>query len=322
LSYLKIIALMDPLIEKALLLLESGEPIVLPTETVYGIAVDAQNKDAVKKIYEIKNRPEFNPLISHYAEIEEIKKDVELDSRALKILEHFSPGPITLVLNKKINSRISDLASAGLKTAAVRIPNQEITLKILREFKGPVAAPSANLSTELSPTKKEHVEKSLGNKVKLIIDGDQTEHGIESTILDLSTDKAVILRFGTITSQELEKVLGGKVYLKSSDGQIKAPGMLLRHYAPKCKLRLETSEPQINEALLAFGETNIPKGFKEVINLSPKMDLAQVAKNLFSSIHTLEEKGYDSIAVMPIPNEGIGLAINDRLQRAAGKLDT
>jgi L-threonylcarbamoyladenylate synthase len=312
---------MQDLIDKAVSLLKAGEPIVLPTETVYGLAVDAQNEAAVKKVYQIKNRPAINPLISHYAKIEELEKDVILDERALKILKAFSPGPITLVLNKKPNSRISKLATAGLETAAVRIPNKEITLKILEKFAAPVAAPSANLSTELSPTKKEHVEKSLGKKVLFIIDGNETEHGLESTILDLSSSKATILRFGTITSQELEKVLGEEIYLKDHDGKIKAPGMMLKHYAPKCKIRLVTVSPGKNEALLAFGETNIPTGFKEVINLSPKQDLAEAAKKLFSSIHELEEKNYDSIAVMPIPNEGIGIAINDRLKRAAGLLD-
>lgn len=313
---------MDHLIEKALALLESGETIVLPTETVYGLAASAQNEEAIKKIYKIKNRPSFNPLISHYAEISEIEKDVYLDSKAKKLLEHFSPGPLTLVLNKKKNSRICDLATANLNTAAVRIPDNEITLEILKQFKGPVAAPSANYSTELSPTKKEHVEKSLGDKVSLIIDGMQAEHGIESTILDLSTNKAVILRFGTITSQDLEEVLGQKIYLKDDDGNIKAPGMLLRHYAPKCKLRLSTESPHENEALLAFGEKNIPQGFKEIKNLSSREDLAEVAKNLFSYIHELEEKGYESIAVMKIPNQGIGIAINDRLKRASNDLNT
>lgn len=308
---------MKDLIDKAVALLKAGEPIVIPTETVYGLAADAQNDEAIKKIYEIKNRPKFNPLIAHYAKIEEIEKDVLLDPRAKKILKAFSPGPITLVLNKKPNCRISKLASANLTTVAVRIPNKEITFKILDKFQGPVVAPSANISTQLSPTTKEHVEKTLGDKVKLIIDGGETEHGLESTILDLSSKKAVLLRFGTITSQDLESVLGEKIHLKDEDGKIKAPGMLLKHYSPKCKLRLSTHNPGENEALLAIGEDNIPSGFKEVINLSPKKDLAQIAKNLFAAIHSLEEKNYDSIAVMPIPNTGIGLAINDRLQRAA-----
>mgnify|MGYP001264250864 CR=1 FL=1 len=308
---------MQNLIEKALKKLEKGELVVLPTETVYGLGAAAQNEDAIKKIYELKQRPKFNPLISHYAEISEIQKDVILDDRALRLLEKFSPGPLTLVLNKTENSRISSLASAGLKTAAIRIPNHPITLEILKQFAAPIAAPSANLSTTLSPTKKEHVEKSFSQDDLLIIDGGEAKHGLESTILDLSSDKAVILRFGTITSQELEKVLDEKVFLKDEDGEIKAPGSLLKHYSPKCKLRLSCDQPQENEALLAFGTENIPDGFSEVVNLSPKKDLAEVAQKLFSSIHYLEEKAYASIAVMPIPKLGIGLAINDRLERAA-----
>jgi L-threonylcarbamoyladenylate synthase len=305
------------LVDQAITLLKQGEAIVLPTETVYGLAADASNESALKKIYQIKNRPSFNPLISHYADIEEIRKDVILDSRAMKLFEHFSPGPITVVLNKSSNSRISDIATAGLKTAAVRIPNKKITLEILKGFAGPIAAPSANLSTQLSPTKKSHVEKSLGNQVELIIDGGEAEHGLESTIIDLSSSKAVLLRFGTITSQEIEEIIQEQVFLKDDNGIIKAPGMMLKHYSPKCKLRLDTLNPQKNEALLAFGENQIPTGFTEIINLSPKKDLAEVAKNLFKSIHELEDKNYDSIAVMPIPKVGIGLAINDRLERAS-----
>lgn len=308
---------MMDLVEQAVTLLKQGEAIVLPTETVYGLAADASNESALKKVYQIKNRPSFNPLISHYADIEEIKKDVNLDSRAIKIFEHFSPGPITVVLNKTTNSRISHLATAGLKTAAVRIPNKKITLEILKKFAGPIAAPSANISTQLSPTNKSHVEKSLGKQVRLIIDGGEAEHGLESTIIDLSTTKAILLRFGTITSQEIEEIIKEEVFFKDDDGIIKAPGMMLKHYSPKCKLRLNTTNPQDNEALLAFGEDLIPTGFAETINLSAKKDLAEVAKNLFKSIHELEDKNYDSIAVMPIPNIGIGLAINDRLKRAS-----
>jgi L-threonylcarbamoyladenylate synthase len=308
---------MQDQIEKAVKFLKSGETVVLPTETVYGLAADASNPEAIKKVYAIKNRPSFNPLISHYASISEIEKDVELNAKARKLLNAFSPGPLTLVLNKSTNTRICELATAGLKTAAVRIPNKEITLKILEKFAGPIAAPSANLSTELSPTKKQHVEKSLGEKVELIIDGGETEHGLESTIIDLTSEKVILLRFGTITSQDVSELLQEEVYLKDQAGKIKAPGMMLKHYSPKCKLRLDCIEAKDNEALLAVGSENIPGGFKEVINLSEKNDLAEIAKNLFKSIHELEDKGYESIAVMPIKNEGIGLAINDRLKRAA-----
>lgn len=307
---------MQEIVDKAISYLNSAKPFVMPTETVYGLAVDAQNELAVQEVYKIKNRPKLNPLISHYADIEEIKKDVELDQRAIDIFSKLSPGPITLVLNKTKNSRISNLVSAGLNTAAVRIPDCEITLEILRKFKAPVAAPSANLSTELSPTQKEHVEKSLAGKVDFIIDAGKTKCGLESTILDLSSKKAVILRFGTITSQEIEAVINEEVYLKDDEGKLKAPGMMLKHYAPKTPLRMNAVEAGENEALIAFGEVDLKNGFKEVINISPSGDLAQAASNLFSVIHQLDDKAYDSIAVVTIPAIGIGLAINDRLKRA------
>jgi L-threonylcarbamoyladenylate synthase len=307
-------------IEQAVKELRQGQLVIIPTETVYGLAADASNEVAIKKIFALKNRPHFNPLISHYADIAEIEKDVYVDARAQKILKHLSPGPITLVLKKKDSSRISALATAGLDTAAVRIPRHKTTLEILRKFQGPIAAPSANLSTQLSPTKVEHAQKAFAGKVNLIIDGDASSEGLESTILDLTSSKAIILRFGTYTSQEIENVLEEKIFLHDNKGEIKAPGMLLKHYSPaKSKLRMSTDSAQENEALLAFGVDDIPTGFSEILNLSPSKDLAQAAKNLFSYIHHLEEKGFSSIAVMPIPNEGIGIAINDKLKRASAQ---
>lgn len=305
--------------QKALDCLKKGELVILPTETVYGIAADAQNEEAVKKIFKAKNRPDFNPLISHYAEVSEIDKDVVLDSRARKLLEKFSPGPLTLVLNKKENSRISDLVSSGLKTAAVRIPEKELSLELLKSFAAPVAAPSANLSTELSPTQIEHLNPKLLDQVSLVLDQGPCEHGIESTIVDLSTDKVIVLRFGSITSQEIEETLGEKVFLKDDSGEVKAPGSLLKHYAPKTKLRLNSKEAlSENDALLAFGEPGSnTQAFQKVINLSPKADLAEAARNLFASLHSLDKEAFQSIAVMPIPEQGLGLAINDKLIKAA-----
>ena len=303
-------------VELAISYLQAGEVIALPTETVYGLAAASSNEAAIEKIYDLKQRPSFNPLISHYASIDEIAKDVELDSRAEKLLKHFSPGPLTLILNKKSNSRISAKASANLKTAAVRIPNNPKTLEILEKFAAPVAAPSANISGKLSPTSKNHVEAYFKDSLPLIIDGGNSQIGLESTILDLSSDKAVLLRYGYITSQAIEAVLEETVFFKDESGEIKAPGMLLKHYAPKCKLRANDGKAQDNEALISFGKTQLSTGFQETINLSESGDLAQAAQNLFASIFRLEQKDYQSIAIDPIPNEGIGLAINDRLSRA------
>ena len=225
-------------IQKAVSLLKSGEIIAMPTETVYGLAADASQETAVNKIFLTKGRPNFNPLISHYANIEEIKKDVNFNKKARLLADKFWLGPMTLVLTKTKESRISKLVSANLDTAAIRIPKHPVSLKILELLSSPLAAPSANPSGKLSPSKAEHVSDLFKDKLNFILDGGTCDFGIESTIIDLSGDNCKILRYGSISHELIEEVLKEKVLKPESEKGIKAPGMLLKHYSPKTKLEI------------------------------------------------------------------------------------
>lgn len=290
--------------------------IAIPTETVYGLAGLASSEKAIKKIYAIKNRPSINPLISHYANIEEIKKDVEVNELAEKLLKHFSPGPLTLVLNKKKGSRISELASAGLPTAAVRIPNHAVCLKLLNEIQVPVVAPSANPSGRLSPISADNVVKMFGSKLDYVLDGGSCKIGVESTVIEVLEKEVKVLRYGAITIEDLLTVVP-EVKIPGDNEIIKSPGMLLKHYAPTCPIRFGSDTSIEGEALLAFGDiSNLKHNFKIVKNLSEQANLEEAATNLFKMIHELEEAGVSGIVVMNIPKQGIGNAINDRLLRA------
>lgn len=298
----------------------NGHLVAFPTETVYGLGADATDGEAVAQIYETKERPAFNPLIAHYASLDLLKKDVIFTENARLLAEAFWPGPLTLVLKKTKDSSLSGLACAGLTTAAVRMPSHPIAQKLLSLCAKPIVAPSANPSGLLSPTTAAHVQKGLGNKIKWIIEGGVCTEGLESTIVDLSTDKPTILRYGTLTVTELQKIIPHIVapdHLRADAP--KAPGMLVKHYAPSCKVRLSFDNPQPNEGLLAFGP-HVPQGFKVVYNLSSSSSLTEAAVHLFDYLHALEESGVDSIAVMPISQEGLGKAIHDKLVRAAGLL--
>ncbi len=320
-------------IKEAVDLLKSGEVIAIPTETVYGLAADANNPKAVAKIFQIKGRPSFNPLISHYAELGEIKKDVEFNEKARILAEKFWPGPMTLVLNKTSNSRISDIVSANLKTAAVRIPNHKTTLELLNKFSGPLAAPSANPSGKLSPSKAIHVQELFQSKLNFILDGGSCKHGLESTVIDLSEDQVKVLRYGSIKLEEIESVVQDIVLPPESEKGIKAPGMMLKHYSPKTHLEINLRIEEIlhkqdknkNIALILFGRKDLNQEiiqklnqqYHKIINLSEVGDHKEAAKNLFSSLHELDKLNLDKILIQEIPSLGIGLAINDRLRRAA-----
>lgn len=310
-------------IDEALKLLRDEQIIALPTETVYGLAGRADSQRAIEKIYQIKNRPAINPLISHYASIDEIAKDVELNDLARKLLEEFSPGPLTLVLARKKDSRISELACAGLKTAAVRIPNHELTLEILQELKLPLVAPSANPSGRLSPVSAENVAKMFEAKLDYIFDGGHCTVGLESTVVEVLDEQVSILRYGAITVENILELVN-EVKIPEREETIKSPGMLLKHYSPTCPIRLSIEDPKEDEALLAFGDTsNIDLSqFTQVRNLSKRANLEEAASNLFKMIHELEEMNIKGIAVMEIPSLGIGKAINDRLKRAASTENT
>lgn len=297
-------------------ILLTGNIIALPTETVYGLAGFASSEKAIREIYSIKNRPTINPLISHYASIEEIKKDVEVNKLAEKLLNRFSPGPLTLVLNRKPDSRISKLTCAGLTTAAVRIPNHKICLEVLNAVQAPVVAPSANPSGRLSPISAENVVKMFGSKLDYVLDGGTCLVGLESTVVEVLEKEVKILRYGAITVEDLLTVVS-EVKIPGESESIRSPGMLFKHYAPTCPIRFGLGIAKEGEALLAFGDiSNLKHEFKIVKNLSERANLEEAATNLFKMIHEFEEMGVSGIVVMDIPKTGVGMAINDRLSRA------
>lgn len=297
--------------------IKRGALVCFPTETVYGLGADATNAEAVVKIYETKERPKINPLIAHYAEFSEVEKDVIVNDNFVKLATAFWPAPISFVLKKSDNCRICDVATAGLKTVAVRIPRSEIARELIRKAGVPIVAPSANPSGLLSPVSFEQAKKMLGQRVKYFLDGGECEVGVESTILDLTSDTPTILRHGAISKEEIEKIIGKVNVANKEENSPKAPGMLLRHYRPKCGLRLSQNNPIENEALLWFGTETPPAGFAIKKNLSSKGDINEAAKNLFNFLHQFEELGVSRISAILVPEIGIGIAINDKLKRAA-----
>ncbi len=309
----------ESVIAEGVALLRDGCCVSIPTETVYGLASDAINGKAVAQIFDIKGRPTFNPLISHFYSISHLSDYVELNDTAKKLASAFWPGPMTLIVKRSKNCKISDLTCAGLSTIAVRIPSHPTAQKIIKAAGVPLAAPSANKSGEVSPTSAAHVAESLGDKAPLIIADGQSKIGLESTVIDCTDDRAVIARMGAITADDCEAVLGYRPYVADhNDEKPVSPGQLLKHYAPKTPLRLRAYDVKEGEALLAFGSTKFMniKNATKAMNLSEAGDLHEAASNLFSYLRQLDKSGVQSIAVMDIPNQGIGLAINDRLKRA------
>jgi L-threonylcarbamoyladenylate synthase len=301
-------------IARAATLLRAGRLVAFPTETVYGLGADATNERAVAEIFHAKGRPRFNPLIVHVPGLAEAEALAVFDDRARRAATAFWPGPLTLVLPRRRESRLSLLASAGLDTVALRAPAHEIAQALLRATGRPIAAPSANRSGRLSPTEAAHVVEELGYRAALIIDGGRTPVGLESTVLDLSGEAPALLRPGGVTIEQLTELLGP---IAAPAGILpKSPGMLASHYAPSLPLRLEAVTAYPGEALLAFGPDILP-GFVEVLWLSRSSDLAEAATNLFAMLRRLDRPTFTGIAVMPIPEHGLGRAINDRLSRAA-----
>jgi L-threonylcarbamoyladenylate synthase len=306
-------------IEEAARLIREGELVAFPTETVYGLGGDATNERAVAKIFEAKGRPQFNPLISHVLDAVEAARLVQWNETADKLAARFWPGPLTLVLPRAENSPIALLVTAGLDTAAIRAPAHPMAQALIRAAGRPIAAPSANRSGAVSPTRAEHVAESLGDRVKLILDGGPCEVGLESTVLDLTTATPTLLRPGGATREAIEAVIGRIALsdaLPSGDAARKSPGQLDSHYAPTRPVRLNATSVARDEALLAFGPRP-PAGARQMLNLSPEGDLTEAAANLFAYLRALDQPGNARIAVMPIPQTGLGLAINDRLRRAA-----
>jgi L-threonylcarbamoyladenylate synthase len=303
--------------------LAEGGLVGFPTETVYGLGADATNPQAVARLYQAKGRPSFNPLIAHVGDLAAARKIAHFDAQAARLAEAFWPGPLTLVLPKAVGCAVADLATAGLDTVAIRIPAHPVAREILRAFGGPVVAPSANLSGHVSPTTAAHVESDLAGRIDLIVDGGPVEVGVESTIVGCF-ETPMLLRPGGLPREAIERVLGRALAsvpetMVGEAAAPLAPGMLASHYAPRTPVRLEARNIEPGEALLAFGPTALAGSETAiaVMNLSPRGDLAEAAANLFGYLRSLDTNGAHGIAVMPVPDHGLGEAINDRLRRAA-----
>ncbi len=300
-------------LDEAARVLLAGGLVAVPTETVYGLAADATNGAAVAAIYTAKGRPSFNPLICHVADLAMAESLAVMSPLARALATRFWPGPLTLVLPRSRECPVHELVTAGLPSIALRQPQHIATLGIISRVGRPLAAPSANPSEQLSPTTAAHVASGLGSKIDLIIDGGACRAGLESTIIAPGEDGAVLLRAGALARSEIELLTGP---LRSPDAArgVVAPGMLRRHYAPRARLRLGASNVESGEAFLAFGAP--PAGVSPSLNLSIRGDLAEAASNLFAMLRVLDST-HSAIAVAPIPETGLGEAINDRLRRGA-----
>ncbi len=325
----RIVVAGDAGVAEAARVLAVGGLVAFPTETVYGLGADAGNGEAIARLYAAKGRPAFNPLIAHVASAAAARTLARFDAAADRLAAAFWPGPLTLVLPKAADCPVAALATAGLDSVAVRVPQHPVAQALLRAFGGPVVAPSANRSGHVSPTTAAHVLADLGGRIDLIVDGGATPVGLESTIVAClgepfgeSFGKPALLRPGGVPRVAIEEVLGASLADASAlRGQTapRAPGMLASHYAPRTPLRLDARDVGAREALLAFGP-QLAQGAAhavKVLNLSARGDLIEAAANLFSHLRALDAVGAETIAAMPIPHHGLGETINDRLRRAA-----
>jgi L-threonylcarbamoyladenylate synthase len=311
----------DAGIARAAELLREGRLVAFPTETVYGLGADARNGRAVAGIFEAKGRPRFNPLIVHVGDLAAARRLVELPRAARKLAAAFWPGPLTLVSPMRADAGIADLVTAGLPTLAVRVPAHTLARRLLEVFGGPVAAPSANPSGQVSPTTAAHVAETLDGRIAAVLDGGACPVGLESTILGFDGENPVLLRPGGLPVEAVEEALGCPVALDHG-AAITAPGQLASHYAPAARLRLNAAYPEPGEGWLGFGPDpdGLPGRFRgRAMNLSPSGDLAEAAANLFAYLRALDAMVPNGgvIATAPVPNHGLGRAINDRLARAA-----
>ena len=302
-------------IKKAARFLRIGEPVAFPTETVYGLGADATSDAAIARIFEIKNRPRFNPLIVHVQNMEAAIRIGTFNETAQRLAREFWPGPLSLVVPRTPNSQVSLLACAGLDTVAIRIPDHETARAILTAANLPIAAPSANSSGKVSPTRAIHVVDSIGDRIDLVIDSGPCGVGLESTVVDCTTAQPVILRPGGITSEAIEARIG-TLSSRATAVRPASPGMLESHYAPERPLRLNVRSLERNEALLSFGTHHLIGAATEM-NLSRGGNLREAAANLFAMLRDLDQPEYAGIAVTPVPETGLGRALNDRLRRAA-----
>jgi L-threonylcarbamoyladenylate synthase len=310
-------------IARAGALIAAGKLVAFPTETVFGLGADATQGLAVAAIFAAKGRPSINPLIVHVPDVARAEEHALFDTRAEELATRFWPGPLTIVLKRRPGSAISDLVTAGLDSIAIRVPSHPVARSLLAAAGRPIAAPSANRSGRISSTTAIHVAEELGERVDLILASGKSQLGLESTIVDLSGPEAVLLRPGAVTVEEIEEAIGPITISEGDPDRPNAPGQLRRHYAPATRLRLNAAMADPGEALLAFGPNPFAaRHAVKVLNLSDSGDLNEAAANLFSMLRTLDAGDYPSIAVMTIPATGLGLAINDRLVRAAAPPET
>ena len=303
-------------IKKSIFFLNKNECVAIPTETVYGLAANAYSSKSVKKIYSLKKRPRNNPSIVHYSNLNQLKKDCEINKNFLILYKKFCPGPLTFVLKLKKKSRISRIVTNNKKTVAVRFPKNKLTQKLLKLLKYPLAAPSANISTKISPVSKDDVKEEFGNKIKFILDGGRSKIGLESTIISL-VDKPKILRLGGIERTKINKVLNKNIKYDRTNKKITVPGQSKLHYSPGIPIKLNTLKPKNNEAFILIKKRK--KSYKNYYYLSKTKNLKQAAKNLYKILRMIKNKNYKSIVVEKIPNIGFGEVINERLKRASAK---
>jgi L-threonylcarbamoyladenylate synthase len=310
----------DENIKLASSIIKKGGLVAFPTETVYGLGANALNPYAVAKIFEVKNRPTFDPLIVHIAKIEWLEKlTKEIDDRAFKLIEKFWPGPLTLILPK--SQIVPDIVTAGLPTVAIRMPSHPVALALIENSETPISAPSANRFGYISPTTAEHVEKQLGDKIDLILDGGRCPIGVESTVLSLIDDEPTVLRPGGLPVEEIERIIG-KVKIQTKSEKPLSPGQLPKHYSPRTPVKIFKSLDEIkqneNIGILLFKKIDVNIKAKHIEILSENGDLVESAGNLFSALHRLDEANVDIIYAQEVPEVGLGLAIMDRLRKASG----
>ena len=305
-------------IQQAYEILTNGELLAIPSETVYGLGADATSDSAISKIYKLKKRPHINPLILHVSNIKMVEQFTETNPLFYLLSNYFWPGPLTMILNQKKNNNISELATSNLSSVAVRLPDNKIFQNIIEKFNNPIAAPSANISGHISPTNPYHVYEDFGEEIKLIIDGGQSEKGVESTVVDIRSHDIIILRHGPITQKMLENRVDCKIKKKGSNKKILSPGQMFKHYSPSKKLIINSIKPTKNCSFLGFSNIMPDEKFDGIaLNLSNSGDLNEAASNLFKMLRFLDKTDTQEIVVAPIPNKDVGLAINDKLKRAS-----
>lgn len=316
-SYSNILTFNRKTLGKTINYLKNGNVAALPTETVYGLGGNAYKESSVLKIFNLKGRPKSNPLIIHYYNLQDAINDIEINEYFLKLYKQFCPGPITFILNKKIHTKINHLASAKLKTVAVRFPKHKIIRSILKKIDFPLAMPSANKSENISPVCAEDVLDEFKNKVRVIMDGGKCKIGLESTVIDL-TNIPEILRPGIINKNLIEKVLKLKFKKKAINKIVKSPGMMKKHYSPGIPVLINQKKHDEKSAFIYLGSRYQNK--KKFFSLSKKSNLNEAASNLYKIFRIIKKKGYKKIQISKIPNKGSGIAINDRIKRASQTL--